>query len=148
MDVITYPCPKLSWTLYIGYNKMGTVRNWSDEQNHKRHHRADSRFVRSRWEMALLYNNVSHWMGASLESALHHISYHYTIPNMAVELNRLTGLLLCETNISQYHHNYHYTARCFCSLDSFMMARFLWIVICSTNSFQETLPSRDAECGF
>ena len=33
--------------------------------------RADSRFAPSQWEMALLCNDVSHWSGASLESALH-----------------------------------------------------------------------------
>ena len=32
--------------------------------------RADSRFVPSQWETALLCNNVSHLLGASLESAL------------------------------------------------------------------------------
>ena len=32
--------------------------------------RADSRFVPGQWETALLCNNVSHWMGANLESAL------------------------------------------------------------------------------
>ena len=32
--------------------------------------RADSRFVPSQWEMALLSNNVTHWLGTSLESAL------------------------------------------------------------------------------
>ena len=31
---------------------------------------ADSRFAPSQWEMVLLYNDVSHWLGASLESAL------------------------------------------------------------------------------
>ena len=36
--------------------------------------RADSRFVPSQWEMALLCNVVSHWLGASLESALYLIS--------------------------------------------------------------------------
>ena len=34
------------------------------------HHRADSRFAPSQWETALLCNDVSHWLGASLESAL------------------------------------------------------------------------------
>ena len=33
--------------------------------------RADSRFVPSQWETALLCNDVSHWLGASLESALY-----------------------------------------------------------------------------
>ena len=32
--------------------------------------KADSRYVPSQWETALLYNDVSHWVGASLESAL------------------------------------------------------------------------------
>ena len=31
--------------------------------------RADSRFAPSQWERALLCNDVSHWLGASLESA-------------------------------------------------------------------------------
>ena len=33
-------------------------------------YRADSRFAPIQWEMALLCNNVSHWLGANLESAL------------------------------------------------------------------------------
>ena len=32
--------------------------------------RADSWFAPSQWETALLYNDVSHWLGASLESGL------------------------------------------------------------------------------
>ena len=32
--------------------------------------RADSRFAPSQWETALLCNDVSHWLGTSLESAL------------------------------------------------------------------------------
>ena len=32
--------------------------------------RADARFVPSQWETALLCNDVSHWLGANLESAL------------------------------------------------------------------------------
>ena len=34
----------------------------------------DSRFVPSQWEMGLLCNNVSHWLGTNLESAL--IKFH------------------------------------------------------------------------
>ena len=34
------------------------------------HIRADSRFAPSQWETKLLCNDVSHWLGASLESAL------------------------------------------------------------------------------
>ena len=33
--------------------------------------RTDSRFAPSQWEMALLCNDVSHWLGASLESSLY-----------------------------------------------------------------------------
>ena len=33
-------------------------------------HRADSRFAPSQWETALLCNDVSHWLGASLESVV------------------------------------------------------------------------------
>ena len=32
--------------------------------------RADFRFVLDQWEMPLLCNDVSHWLGANLESAL------------------------------------------------------------------------------
>ena len=39
--------------------------------------RADSRFAPSQWEMALLCNNVSHWLGANLESAVKRPSYQY-----------------------------------------------------------------------
>ena len=35
---------------------------------------ADSRFAPSQWETALLCNDVSHWLNASLESALFHCS--------------------------------------------------------------------------
>ena len=35
-------------------------------------YRADSRFVPSQWETALLCNDVSHWPGTSLESALNY----------------------------------------------------------------------------
>ena len=35
------------------------------------HFRADSRFALNQWETELLWNGVSHWLGASLESALH-----------------------------------------------------------------------------
>ena len=37
-------------------------------------HRADSRFAPSQWETSLLCNDISHWLGENLESAL--ILYH------------------------------------------------------------------------
>ena len=36
----------------------------------RRYFRADSRFAPSQWDTALLCNDVSHWLGANLESAL------------------------------------------------------------------------------
>ena len=33
-------------------------------------HSADSSFVPSQWEIAFLFKDVSHWLGASLESAM------------------------------------------------------------------------------
>ena len=33
-------------------------------------YKADSRFAPRQWEMALLCNDISHWLGANLESAL------------------------------------------------------------------------------
>ena len=38
---------------------------------HSKHYRADSRFAPNQWETPLLCN-VSHWLGANLESALHY----------------------------------------------------------------------------
>ena len=47
-------------------------------KNHTEHahlmgYRADSRFAPNQWEMALLCNNVSNWLGTSLESALRYV---------------------------------------------------------------------------
>ena len=44
--------------------------------------RADSRFKSSQWETALLCNNVSHWVGASLESDLESVSMSYSIHDL------------------------------------------------------------------
>ena len=52
--------PKMKW---FTCNQMG----W-----YKGYHRANARFAPSQWETALLCSNVSHWLGASLESALYH----------------------------------------------------------------------------
>ena len=41
----------------------------SGKEDQRINDRADSRFAPSQWETALLCNNVSHWLGASLESA-------------------------------------------------------------------------------
>ena len=44
-------------------------------------HRADSRFAANQWKTALLCNDVSHWLGARLVSAL------YTDPGCTLRLN-------------------------------------------------------------
>ena len=41
------------------------------------HYRADSMFAPSQWETALLCNDVSHWLGANIESALPYILNWY-----------------------------------------------------------------------
>ena len=46
---------------------------------HVCHYRADSRFVPNQWVTALLCNDVSHWLGASLESALHYHAIWYFV---------------------------------------------------------------------
>ena len=45
---------------------------------HSETSRADSRFVPSKWETALLCNDVSHWLGANLESALNLSKKHFS----------------------------------------------------------------------
>ena len=41
--------------------------------------KADSRFAPSQWETALLCNDVSHWLGTNLESALLNIASDYAL---------------------------------------------------------------------
>ena len=40
-------------------------------------YRADSRFVPSQWEKALLCNDVSHWLDANLESSLQNYDHEF-----------------------------------------------------------------------
>ena len=44
--------------------------------------RADSRFVPSQWEMALLCNDVSHWLSANLELALLQVCFIENLPQL------------------------------------------------------------------
>ena len=48
--------------------------------NNPKHPKAESRFAPSQWGTALLDNAVSHWLDASLESALHPQGYLLTQP--------------------------------------------------------------------
>ena len=53
--------------------------------------RADSRFAASQWETALLCNDVSHWLGASLKSALY-------------ARQRLTGFVSLDCTWMYFYH--------------------------------------------
>ena len=52
--------------------------------------RADSRFASSKWEMVLLCNDVSHWLGSSPESA------QYLLVHISLKKSTLQGLLWLE----------------------------------------------------
>ena len=57
--------------------------------------RADSRFASSQWETALLSNDVSHWLGASIVSAVccsDNPWFYYTF-----YANTITPITLCQT---------------------------------------------------
>ena len=73
------------------------------EVQHQIYNRADSSFASSQWETALLCNDVSHWLGANLESALYNMlggaCMRHRIGSALVEVMawRLFGLEpLCE----------------------------------------------------
>ena len=70
-------------------------------------YRADSRFVPSQWETALPCNDVSHWMGANLESALIlHTSgllrWDHRNPDLSAEyVGNLVTYYICKTKLNQ-----------------------------------------------
>ena len=67
-------------------------------------YRVDSRFVPSQWETALLCNDVSHWLGTSLESAPHYVLY-LQCKNDSLN-DRMTSI--CKENYSwmSWQHSY------------------------------------------
>ena len=59
--------------LYVIYSTKKTITKTGEKGkviNYVKGLRADSRFAPSQFETALLCNDISHWLGASLESAL------------------------------------------------------------------------------
>ena len=70
---------------------------------------ADSRFTSSQWEMALLCNNVSHWLGASLESTPHimpsWVSYGVCIARILAEILSYNGTAMYDQCISAKPHD-------------------------------------------
>ena len=69
--------------------------------------RADSRFASSQWETSLPCNDVSHWLGINLESALIHA---------AVNLDQKSPWrwLSCLAWIASRWHNYYNVCLCWC----------------------------------
>ena len=51
------------------------------------YYRADSRFAPCQWEMALLCNDISHWLGANLESALYYALYDQLVTKRYFDMN-------------------------------------------------------------
>ena len=98
------------------------------EKECQMHSRVDTRFAPSQWETALLFNDVSHWLGASQESVLHMISI--TIPKVSgcyvpqchqldgciPQCHQLDGCMpqchQLEGCIPQSHHLHGYIAQC------------------------------------
>ena len=67
------------------------------------YHMADSRLTPSQWETALHCNDVSHWLGASLESAL--ISWCVVNSQQCTILNKLRIIYFMMTPIKYYQIN-------------------------------------------
>ena len=68
---VLFPKPKTFSFVFRENNSSFLTRRDAKILNLTRHDlRSDSRFALSQWETALLCNDVSHWLGASLESAL------------------------------------------------------------------------------
>ena len=64
------PCKHRNCNMAV-INSVGLKTCTFSEVSHQIHSsRADSRFAPSQWETALLCNDVSHWLGANLESTL------------------------------------------------------------------------------
>ena len=64
---------------YHGTTLMRTIILYPNYCADSTHHRADSRFAPSQWETALFCNDISHWLGASLESALYQIVFMHNL---------------------------------------------------------------------
>ena len=81
---------------YLRLCKRGTIRIIHYETSHVSMNmaniRADSKFASSQWETALLCNDVSHWLGISLESAMEYDSFinliyvHIQVPGFIIYL--------------------------------------------------------------
>ena len=68
-------CSLIIWNRASQWLETGRGLVYLTKQGYGQHFRADSRFAPSQWETALLCNDVSHWLGGSLESALQYIAH-------------------------------------------------------------------------
>ena len=67
--------------------------NFEFDRNSGTGARADSRFAASQYETALLSNDVSHWLRASLESALHDVAWDAVHSDRDTFTTLLTALM-------------------------------------------------------
>ena len=67
-----------------------TTAKKTNKSHRKRVHRA--RFAPSQWETALLSDDVSHWLGANLESALHTYFMWHTVERTCTKRSNMCYL--------------------------------------------------------
>ena len=90
---------KCRWNIYRTSRKRhGTLR-----VVHKVERRSPTVFASHLWEMPLLCNNVSHWLGVSLESDLNLMKHHtsWSLPSGFGILESITGNIQIFSIISQ-----------------------------------------------
>ena len=88
---LNYFCPAPTWLICLG-----------PLANQPCICRADSRFAPSQWETALLCNDVSHWLGLSLESALYMWKHLWCPAGIwkSARLSYLTASCICERSFN------------------------------------------------
>ena len=92
--ILILPCLQSPWEQAISLR---------DEEHINR---VDSWFVPSQWEMALLCNDVSHWLGASVESALIYILNSFPIDFYSDRI--ITKISACEMTAKLQWHLYNF----------------------------------------
>ena len=99
----------LSWNLWWE----SLLIFWPMVQSCTWHLRAGYRFAPCQWEMSLLCNNISHWLGASLESALH-LSKGLVVWRIKIEIflqfnitNRHNPVKFLDITVIDLHHSHN-----------------------------------------
>ena len=110
------------------YEHLEKVIDMSPERDRGR---ADCRFVPSQWETALLCNDVSHWLGVSLESALLMVVWQLPYIDGLVQERRNSSALALELRLS-------------CTKPS-ISARHLWHILALPSLIQAWFPSMAEE---